>query len=78
MEQESKAGLLQQLIGRKVEIYCGETNAITGTITNVVGELAHLKSVNGLMIYVIIAKINAIAEVKESETLQNLIDQVNG
>jgi len=56
---------LKQLMGKRVDISCGNDSIVRGDVVSVTDELLHLRDENERVIYVAINKIAIIWEVKE-------------
>ena len=58
--------LLSKLIGKEVDVVCTGTSSLRGTITNVDGDVLHLKDDEGNVCYVAIDKITAVWEKRDT------------
>jgi hypothetical protein len=59
--------LLAELIGKKVDVYCGGSSSLRGEAIKVENDVLHLKDAEGKMCFVAIDKIVVIWEAPDEE-----------
>jgi len=58
---------LSQMIGRKVDVFCGGASSLSGEVVKVDDEVLHLKDNDGKMCYVAVAKIVVVWDARDEE-----------
>ncbi|MCS6874301.1 MAG: hypothetical protein N2Z23_08080 [Pyrinomonadaceae bacterium] len=64
---------LLQMLGRKVDIACGESTFIRGEIVSIKDGILHLKDEEDRNVYVAVSKIAAVWEIRESHQRPGLV-----
>lgn len=59
--------LLSNMIGKKIDVYCGGGSSLRGEVVKVVDGVLHLKDSDQRLTYVNIEKIHVVWEAKDDE-----------
>lgn len=58
---------LAKMIGRRIDVFCGGSASLRGEVVKVDGGVLHLKDEEGQLCYIVVEKIIAVWDARESE-----------
>ena len=59
--------LLEKMVGRKIDVYCGGASSLRGEVIKVEGGVLHLKDNDQKLVFVAVAKITVVWDARDDD-----------